>query len=116
MLACLLKLRLEASAISIFATLMAYFYIETRKQAQIYQLQSITDFLTKLPNLQAFYEDIKEVDRHNAERFGLLHIGLDGFKHINDRLGYRYGDMLLIALQNILPFDRRLWKVLSPWW
>ena len=85
-----IEIAAQASAISIFATMMAYFYIETRKQAQIYQLQSITDFLTKLPNLQAFYEDIKEVNQDNAERFGILHIGLDGFKHINDRLGYRY--------------------------
>ncbi|WP_114785499.1 putative bifunctional diguanylate cyclase/phosphodiesterase [Vibrio tetraodonis] len=92
-----IEIAAQASAISIFATMMAYFYIETRKQAQIYQLQSITDFLTKLPNLQAFYEDIKEVNQDNAERFGILHIGLDGFKHINDRLGYRYGDMLLVA-------------------
>ncbi|CAM3695979.1 putative bifunctional diguanylate cyclase/phosphodiesterase [Vibrio aquimaris] len=92
-----IEITAEASAITIFATMMAYFYVETRKQARIYQLQSITDYLTKLPNLHAFYEDIKVVDRHNAEKFGLLHIGLDGFKHINDRLGYRYGDMLLIA-------------------
>ncbi|GLT18596.1 hypothetical protein GCM10007938_23750 [Vibrio zhanjiangensis] len=87
----------EASAITIFATMMAYFYIETRKQTRIYQQQSVTDFLTKLPNLNAFYDDIKMVDADNAERFGMLHIGLDGFKNINDRLGYRYGDMLMIA-------------------
>ncbi|WP_366664151.1 putative bifunctional diguanylate cyclase/phosphodiesterase [Vibrio pectenicida] len=92
-----IEIAAEASAITIFATMMTYFYMESRKQAQIYQLQSVTDYLTKLPNLHAFYEDIKIVDIHNAERFGILHIGLDGFKNINDRLGYRYGDMLMIA-------------------
>ena len=40
-----IEIAAQASAISIFATLMAYFYIETRKQAQIYQLQSITDLV-----------------------------------------------------------------------
>ncbi|MBU2898135.1 putative bifunctional diguanylate cyclase/phosphodiesterase [Vibrio hepatarius] len=92
-----IEIAAEASAITIFATMMTYFYMESRKQAEIYQLQSITDYLTKLPNLHAFYEDIKVVDIHNADRFGILHIGLDGFKNINDRLGYRYGDMLMVA-------------------
>ena len=90
----------EVSAITVFATIMAYFYVKVREQAMAYKQESVTDYLTKLPNLHAFYSDIKQVNKDNAEHFGLLHIGLDGFKNVNDRLGYRHGDILLVAFAN----------------
>ncbi|MDA0116708.1 putative bifunctional diguanylate cyclase/phosphodiesterase [Vibrio sp. T11.5] len=90
----------EVSVITVFATFMAYFYVKVREQAMAYKQESVTDYLTKLPNLNAFYSDIKQVNKANAEYFGLLHIGLDGFKNVNDRLGYRHGDVLLVAFAN----------------
>ncbi|MCG9678683.1 bifunctional diguanylate cyclase/phosphodiesterase [Vibrio sp. Isolate24] len=90
----------EVSAITIALTVMSYFYVKAREQALTYKKESVTDYLTKLPNLHAFYSDIKQVNASNADHFGLLHIGLEGFKNVNDRLGYRHGDVLLVAFAN----------------
>lgn len=88
---------LELTAITLFATLMTYYYVKTKQQAASFKAESQTDYLTKLPNINAYKEAIAQIDKDNAQRFGLIHIGLVGFKSVNDRLGYRHGDDLLVA-------------------
>lgn len=69
--------------------------------------QSRTDALTGLPNrhfmfktLQARLDENETLDR--AQSFALLHIGLDRFKHINDRLGPIVGDHFLRYVSHFL--------------
>ncbi|GAA5169103.1 GGDEF domain-containing protein [Viridibacterium curvum] len=64
-----------------------------------------TDFLTGTRNRMAF---LKEVDQEilRAVRHGqpisLVYVDLDNFKAINDRLGHREGDRLLLAVGQTL--------------
>lgn len=88
---------IQITVVTVFTTLMTYFYLKTSQQAANFKSESQTDYLTKLPNANAYKEDIKRITEQNAKHFGMLHIGLEAFKNINDRLGYRYGDELLIA-------------------
>lgn len=56
------------------------------------------DVLTDLPNRQFFETKLKKViqnSRVSLEPFSLLFFDLDGFKHMNDRLGHEAGDWLL---------------------
>lgn len=86
---------IEVFAITVFATIMTYYYAKAKQQALAYRTNSFTDFLTKLPNLDAFYADISDVTVENASEYGVVQIGLINFKSVNDRLGYRNGDELL---------------------
>jgi diguanylate cyclase (GGDEF)-like protein len=59
------------------------------------------DPLTELPNrllLQSRLEHAIEQAKRNNRLLGLLFIDLDDFKKINDSLGHRYGDELLVAV------------------
>jgi diguanylate cyclase (GGDEF)-like protein len=62
--------------------------------------ETTTDALTGLPNRRAlrgqFPERLGEAAR-NGDRLGLLIIGLNGFRDINNTLGHATGDLLLIA-------------------
>jgi diguanylate cyclase (GGDEF)-like protein len=66
----------------------------------------LTDFLTKLPNRQAFYQELERVMQYNEQlqhySFAVLFIDLDGFKSVNDSLGHEIGDKLLIEISKIL--------------
>ena len=88
---------IEVTALTLFSTLMVYFYVKTSQQAAQFLKDSLTDYLTQLPNINAYHEAVKGVNKSNATHFGLIHIGLEGFKNVNDRLGYRHGDALLVA-------------------
>ena len=60
--------------------------------------QAYTDFLTGLYNRMCCERDLaRQIDQ--AKKTGgegaLLYLDLDDFKHINDGLGHKYGDVLL---------------------
>jgi diguanylate cyclase (GGDEF)-like protein len=79
---------------------------ETLRQRQE-RLQELAHFdsLTGLPNRTLFYDRLHQALR-NAERFGqnllVAFIDLDHFKDINDSLGHRMGDLLLVEVAHRL--------------
>ena len=68
------------------------------------------DLLTNLPNRTAFQERIRSLLAHKAERGAdnpdsgivLLHLDVDHFTLVNDRLGHEAGDMLLRQFASLL--------------
>ncbi|SES30152.1 putative bifunctional diguanylate cyclase/phosphodiesterase [Salipaludibacillus aurantiacus] len=60
------------------------------------------DSLTNLPNKKLLTNTLKKKVLKAGNRFSLLFIDLDGFKKINDQLGYLYGDKLLIKVATLL--------------
>lgn len=80
-------------------TMYSIFDITDKKQyQQKIEQQAYTDFLTGLFNRLCCERDLaRTVDeaRKYGETGALLYLDLDDFKHINDGLGHRYGDILL---------------------
>lgn len=59
------------------------------------------DVLTGLPNSSLFSDLVRQAlgqAQRNREALALLYIDLDNFKHVNDTLSHRVGDLLLIDL------------------
>lgn len=73
----------------------------TERRADQQRLNELVNFdpLTGLPNrslLSAQLDKLaQESQEHPNGQFALLYIGLDGFKYVNDSLGYPSGDLLL---------------------
>ena len=66
---------------------------------------STYDELTGLPNRKFFRKKLRnqcKVSRQNNSSFALMIIGIDGFKYINDSLGYKVGDQLVVEIANRL--------------
>jgi len=69
-----------------------------------YGVQSGTDTMTGLPNLYAFFNDMKR-ERENSESDisdVVMLIGVSHFDNINNEYGYTFGNRLLLALVEIL--------------
>ncbi|MGF1763835.1 putative bifunctional diguanylate cyclase/phosphodiesterase [Aliivibrio kagoshimensis] len=94
----------EIVLISTFAGVMSFFQHKSKRQAQYFQMQSLTDDLTSILNRKAFNQDIQshaqqwQVNRHY--QFALIIVDLDDFKRVNDQYGHHAGDELLIAVVN----------------
>ena len=78
---------------------------EQRSYNQRLWRQANYDNLTQLPNRKYFYDRGMEIisrAKRKPEQFALLFIDIDDFKIINDTLGHRYGDGLLIEISSRL--------------
>ena len=56
------------------------------------------DSLTGLPNRAAFHDEVSAVLRNANTPACVLLMDLDRFKDVNDTLGHRYGDLLLVQV------------------
>jgi diguanylate cyclase (GGDEF)-like protein len=78
---------------------------DARQQAETLATMARTDALTGLPNRYWLNEHLPGL-LSEAERAGrkiaLLYIDIDNFKHINDTLGHRAGDDVLVAIAGTL--------------
>lgn len=86
-----------------------------RAEERIRQL-AFTDSLTSLPNRELLKDRLGaalNLARRYGRRVGLLFLDLDGFKRINDTLGYGVGDKLLCAMAERLQQGLRLSDTIS---
>ncbi len=83
--------------------------ITARKQAELAlhrlselnRQQALHDSLTGLPNRANFSQQVEHaigVAEHDGSQLAVLLMDLDRFKEVNDTLGHRYGDLLLVEL------------------
>jgi len=84
-----------------------FFDITEKKMAEkLIWTQENYDPLTQLPNRKMFHEQLKhelELSIKAGKGLGLLSLGLDKFKEVNDALGHSVGDILLFeAAKRIL--------------
>ncbi len=76
--------------------------IAYKEQKENYKNLSITDPLTKLYNQRYLYEYLNEILSKEIDTFSLLFCDLDHFKRINDTVGHKSGDLILIEIANII--------------
>lgn len=78
---------------------------DARQQAETLARMARTDSLTGLPNrhwLNQHLPGVLEQAAHSSTKVALLYLDLDNFKHINDALGHRIGDDVLVAVARTL--------------
>ncbi len=71
-----------------------------RRESSARMYEAYHDGLTGLPNRANFSQRLERAIREAAEgaRVGLLLLDLDGFKQVNETLGFRVGDAMLVEV------------------
>lgn len=86
---------------NVMTVIVVIFIYRNNKREKKYQLrlreQATTDLLTGLPNGYASTELINEIIRHN-KAFAAVAIDINGFKRINDAMGFDMGNKTLIEV------------------
>ncbi len=79
-------------------------YDELKRSKEKIQKLAYSDYLTELPNREAFTEMLDSVmlTLRNEEIIAIMNVDIDNFKTINDTLGHSYGDELLIDVTHRL--------------
>ena len=75
--------------------------LELRRLSELNRHQALHDSLTGLPNRVSFGQQVEHaisVADKDGSQLAVLLMDLDRFKEINDTLGHRYGDLLLVEL------------------
>ncbi len=88
-----IKETLELTTFFISSQIASYRMVEKLKHI------SYTDRLTKLPNRFSFSELVKDLIKRK-ERFAVVSIDINGFKSINDTMGFDNGNLVLIEIAN----------------
>lgn len=89
--------------------------VESDLQARLAS-QAVTDALTGLLNRRGLQQRLKSALARGADddrRIALLYLDLDGFKRINDSLGHRAGDAVLVHVANLLKTELRPYDALA---
>ena len=89
-------------------------YLQEKRIRQL----ALHDALTQLPNRVLFEEHLQHAiarAQRNGTKLALGFIDLDHFKHINDTLGHKAGDTVLLTLSRRLSGVLRESDVLSRW-
>jgi diguanylate cyclase (GGDEF)-like protein/putative nucleotidyltransferase with HDIG domain len=71
---------------------------------------ALTDPLTGLPNARALrhrFEDEADRARRHKDRFTIVLMDLDGFRHINEQVGHQMGDAVLRDLGRLFASETR---------
>ncbi len=77
---------------------------EKLMEEKLYQL-AYYDSLTKLPNKSHLEKRIGELTgdfKTAKEKFGLAFINIDGFRNINETMGYKAGDSLILYIARLI--------------
>ncbi len=85
---------------------------ELQRLSDLNRHQALHDHLTGLPNRAAFLQQVDHaigIAAADGSHLGVVPMDLDGFKAINDTLGHRRGDLVLVELA-----VRRLVALLRP--
>jgi len=89
--------------------------IDTTAEHELDRL-SKTDLLTQLSNRREFEHDIANILKSDVTfNYGMLILGVDFFKEINDKLGHDMGDNALIKLgkllENMIEFPNEIFRI-----
>jgi len=100
----------DADLLGLIATLLGG-AMERRRQRAHLRALAYSDGLTGLPNRSAIHERLREaleVAQSRLERVAVLALDLDRFKDVNETLGHRRGDRLLVLVAERL--KREMWE------
>ena len=101
--------------------------LEQKKEIKRLKFLANKDLLTGLYNRHGFIEEAekffdsikkqksKEKRKFNIENFSIIFIDLDNLKPVNDLYGHKNGDLLLVAVADILKKSLREIDIISRW-
>lgn len=92
----------ESTVLIVSIASFIYNDIRRRKNMEMLRKLSYFDSLTNAYNRNAYFNELEKLEEEGVGTLGIVYIDVNGLKRINDTLGHKEGDRLIISIADKL--------------
>lgn len=96
------RVNVESMVLIVSITSFIYNDIRRRKNMEMLRKLSFFDSLTNAYNRNAYFNDVERLEEEGGESLGIVYVDVNGLKRVNDTLGHKAGDHLIISIADKL--------------
>ena len=95
-------INIDSKVLIVSITSFIYNDIRRRKNMEMLRKLSYFDSLTNAYNRNAYFDELEKLEKESEGTLGIVYVDVNGLKRVNDTLGHKAGDRLIVSVADKL--------------